>query len=136
MKKSILSALAIVLALFLTQTNALAQDSEKPYNFVSMEHPPSYPGGIPKFYEFLSRDIKYPALAKENNIQGVVKVSFMVEKDGSLTNIMALTNFGYGLEEEAVRVMKRSKNWEPGLVDGKPVRVKYTIPIKFAFSKR
>ena len=105
------------------------------YSFVSMETPPSYPGGIVKFYQFLISTIKYPKLAVENNIQGHVFVSFTVEKDGSLTDIKIDRKLGYGTDEEAVRVLGLSKRWNPGLQSGKPVRVKYNIPIKFALPK-
>lgn len=105
------------------------------YSFVSMETPPSYPGGIVKFYQFLMSTIKYPKLAVENNIQGHVFVSFTVEKDGSLTDIKIDRKLGYGTDEEAVRVLGLSEKWNPGTQNGKPVRVKYNIPIKFALPK-
>jgi protein TonB len=100
-----------------------------------MENPPAYPGGIEKFYRFLGDNIKYPPMAAENNIQGNVFVSFTVEKDGSLTDIKIDRKLGYGTDEEAVRVLKLSKRWNPGMQNGKPVRVKYNIPIKFSLQQ-
>ncbi len=105
------------------------------YSFVSMENPPAYPGGIEKFYKFLGDNIKYPPMAQENNIQGNVFVSFTVEKDGSLTDIKIDRKLGYGTDEEAVRVLKLSRRWNPGMQNGKPVRVKYNIPIKFSLNQ-
>ncbi len=110
-------------------------DEEKVYSFVSMETPPSYPGGIEKFYKFLGENIKYPAEAFQNNIQGNVFVSFTVEKDGSLTDIKIDRPLGHGTDEEAVRVLKLSRRWNPGVQKGKVVRVKYNIPIKFSLKK-
>lgn len=102
------------------------------YNFVTLENPPTYPGGVNKFYEFLGKNIKYPAMAIENDIQGNVFVSFTVERDGSLSDIKVDRRLGFGTDEEAVRVLKLSRTWNPGTKNGKPVRVKYNIPIKFA----
>ena len=76
--------------------------------------------------------IKYPTSAAENNIQGIVNVSFTVEKDGTLSDVKTEgKKLGYGTDEEAVRAMKLSKRWNPGLQNGKPARVKYNIPIRF-----
>ena len=104
------------------------------YSFVSMSTPPAYPGGVNKFYEFLSKSIKYPAFAADNDIQGNVFVSFVVEKDGSLTDIKVDRKLGFGTDEEALRVLKLSKRWNPGMQNGKAVRVKYNIPIKFSLN--
>lgn len=101
------------------------------YTFQTMENPPMFPGGINEFYKYLNKAINYPPMASENNIQGTVYLSFTVEKDGSLTDIKVDRKLGYGTDEEAVRVLKASKRWNPGMQNGKPVRVKYNIPIKF-----
>lgn len=114
---------------------AVVVEDNTVYSFVSMENPPAYPGGIEKFYKFLGDNIKYPPMAAENNIQGNVFVSFTVEKDGSLTDIKIDRKLGYGTDEEAVRVLKLSKRWNPGMQNGKPVRVKYNIPIKFSLQQ-
>ena len=71
-------------------------------------------------------------MATDNNIQGTVQVSFTIEKDGTLTDVKAEgRKLGYGMEEEAVRVLRLSKRWNVGMQNGKPVRVKYNIPLKF-----
>lgn len=102
------------------------------YNFVSMSTPPNYPGGLYKFYEYLGKNIKYPTMAADNEVEGNVFVSFVVERDGSLTDIKVDRKLGYGTDEEALRVLKLSKRWNPGIQNGRTVRVKYNIPIKFS----
>ncbi|MEO6632074.1 MAG: energy transducer TonB [Mucilaginibacter sp.] len=87
-----------------------------------------------KLYKFLGRTVRYPATARENNTQGSVRVSFVVEKDGALTDIKVTRGIGDGCDEEAVRVMKLSPKWIPGSQGGKAVRVVYSIPISFALS--
>jgi TonB family protein len=104
------------------------------YSFIAMETPPSYPGGVAEFYKFLGKSIKYPLSASDNEIQGNVFVSFTVEKDGSLNDIKVERKLGYGTDEEAVRVLKLSKKWNPGMQNGRAVRVKYNIPIKFSLN--
>jgi len=112
---------------------AIVEDT-KVYDFVSIETQPNYPGGMDKFYKFLGKMIKYPPMAQENNIQGKVQLSFVVEKDGRLTDIqVAGRKLGGGTDEEAVRVLGLSPRWTPGIQNGKPVRVKYNIPISFTF---
>lgn len=113
---------------------ALGNPEDRVYSFVSLEMPPSYPGGIAEFYKFLGANVKYPKEAVDNNIQGNVFVSFVVEKDGSITDVKIDRKLGYGTDEEAVRVLKLSKRWNPGQFDGKVVRTKYSIPIKFALN--
>ncbi len=102
------------------------------YNFVSLENPPQYNGGMEKFYAFIGTNIKYPEEAVKNKIQGNVLMSFTVEKNGTLSDIKVDRKLGYGTDEEAVRVLKLSEKWIPGLIDGKEVRVKYSIPVKFS----
>lgn len=105
-------------------------------DFASVDTPPSFPGGIKEFYSFIGRTIKYPAEAVKNKVQGKVFLSYVVEKDGTLNDVqLAGKLLGSGTDEEAVRVLKLSPRWNPGLVDGKPVRVKYHIPISFSLSK-
>lgn len=112
------------------------ESDQKIYSFQSMEIPPAFPGGIAKFYEFLGKTIKYPTLAAENEIQGNVFASFVVERDGTLSDIKIDRKLGYGTDEEAVRVLKLSRHWNPGIQNGRPVRVKYNIPIKFTLNNK
>lgn len=130
MKTRFFSSLIAVLLLTLCISQTYAQD--KLYDHVSLEKPPTYPGGIKAFYDFLGSNVKYPKLAVESNIQGTSYVTFTIEKDGSLSDIKVEgRKLGYGLDEEAIRVLKLSKNWNPGMIAGQAVRVKYNIPIKF-----
>lgn len=99
--------------------------------FTSVETQPTFPDGIDAFYTFLGRYIRYPAAMRNNNIQGRVIVTFVVEKDGSLSDIHCLRDLGYGSAEEVVRVLKISPKWIPGNQNGLPVRVQYTAPINF-----
>ncbi len=114
---------------------AVAAEDSKIYDIGILEVPPSFPGGINKFYEYLSKSIKYPQMAAESNISGKVFVSFVVEKNGMLTDIKVVKGLGGGTDEEAVRVLKASPTWIPGIQNGKQVRVKYNIPISFSLSQ-
>ncbi|WP_316813437.1 TonB family protein [Pedobacter heparinus] len=112
---------------------AVVEDT-KVYDFVSIETQPGFPGGMDKFYAYLKKAVRYPAMAQENNIQGKVFLSFVVEKNGDLTDIKVERKLGGGTDEEAIRVLKASPRWTPGIQNGKPVRVKYNIPISFTLS--
>lgn len=106
-------------------------------SFEKVDQLPKFPdGGNPAFAKYLSQNIKYPQIAKENNIEGRVLVSFIVEKDGTLTDIKVLRDIGYSCGEEALRVLKTSPKWVPGIQDGKAVRVAYTCPIAFNIAEK
>ena len=100
----------------------------------AVESPPAFPGGLDAFAKFLDSTLRYPGLAKREGIQGRVIVSFVIEKDGSVTDIKVVRGVGDGCDEEAVRVMRLSPHWTPGIQNGKPVRVAYTVPIAFTLS--
>jgi len=100
--------------------------------FSAVEINPEYPGGEAAFGKFLQKNIKYPAMAKENNISGKVYITFVVERDGSLTDIKIVRDPGSGLGDEAERVLKISPHWKAGIQNGKPVRVQYTVPVNFS----
>jgi|GEM_PF-118119 len=103
--------------------------------FSPLEVQPTFPGGMDKFYKYLSKAIRYPAMAQEQSIQGKVYLSFIIEKNGMLTDINVEKKLGYGMDEEAVRVLKASPKWMPGIQNGKAVRVKYNIPISFSLGQ-
>ncbi len=92
---------------------------------------PQFPGGESTWAKFLQKNLHYPAQAADAHIQGKVYVSFVVEKDGHLSNINVLRSPGYGLEDEAVRVLKLVPPWKPGIQNGRPVRVSYSMPFSF-----
>jgi TonB family protein len=100
--------------------------------FVSVEQAPQFPGGVSAFSKFLEHNIKYPAQSRENNIQGKVYVSFIVEADGSLSDINAVRGPSEDIKAEAVRVITNSPKWQPGIQNGREVRTQYTVPINFA----
>ena len=103
--------------------------------FTSVEEEPSFPGGPEAFGKYLSKKINYPAIAKENNVQGKVFLNFTVERDGSLTDIKVVRGIGSGCDDEAVLVLKSSPRWRPGIQNGRAVRVSYTIPISFTLTQ-
>jgi len=92
---------------------------------------PEFPGGESGLMDFLRDNIKYPAYAREKNIQGTVFVRFVIQKDGKVSLVRVLKGAGGGLDEEAIRVIKAMPNWKPGIKDGKPVNIIYNIPIRF-----
>ena len=99
--------------------------------FTVVEKMPEFEGGEDKLREFLSKNIKYPAMARENGISGTVYITFVVEGDGKITDVKSLRGLGGGLTEEAIRVVKMMPNWTAGKQNGKPVRVQFTLPLKF-----
>lgn len=99
--------------------------------FTVVESMPEFPGGTGELYKYLGNSIKYPPLAKESGIQGRVFVNFVVEPNGSISNVKVLRGIGGGCDEEAVRVVENMPSWKPGKQRGKAVRVSYNLPIKF-----
>ncbi|HVS90973.1 MAG TPA: energy transducer TonB [Mucilaginibacter sp.] len=99
--------------------------------FTAVENEPTFPGGKNAFVRFLATNIRYPATAYEKHIQGKVFLSFVIEKDGSLTDIKVVRSASNDLDAEALRVMKICPRWNAGTQNGRPVRVAYTIPISF-----
>jgi protein TonB len=92
---------------------------------------PEPAGGAQAWAKFLQSNLRYPAPAREDNITGIVVLSFIVEKDGHLSDIKVSRGLGHGLDEESVRVLKLAKPWKPGIQNGHPVRVAYSIPFNF-----
>ena len=95
---------------------------------------PAYPGGEEKLAQFLKDNIQYPKEAKDNKIEGKVYVSFVVDATGKITDVRMLKRMAYGMDQEAMRVVKMMPNWVPGKQDGKAVAVQYTLPINFSLS--
>lgn len=99
--------------------------------FVVVESMPEFPGGYEALMKYLQQNLKYPALAKEMGIKGRVFLSFVVERDGSVTDIIVLRGIGGGCDEEAIKVVERMPKWKPGTQRNQPVRVQFNLPIKF-----
>ena len=99
--------------------------------FLVVEEDPEFPGGLDALSKFIADNIKYPQLAKENNITGRVFVSFVVEKDGRVGQVKILRDIGGGCGNEAVRVVKMMPKWKPGKQRGKAVRSQFNLPVNF-----
>ncbi len=108
------------------------EEIEDDQPFIKVETMPSFQGGdLNKFRNWVQERVRYPQIAQENGVSGKVVLSFVVEKDGTLTNIEVLQSPDRSLADEAVRVLKTSPKWEPGQQRNQPVRVKYTLPVDF-----
>ena len=99
--------------------------------FDVVEEMPHFPGGPAALQAFLSSNTKYPVVAQENGVQGRVIVSFVVERDGSITDVKVVRSVDPSLDREATRVVKSMPRWSPGKQNGSAVRVKYTVPVVF-----
>jgi len=99
--------------------------------FDVVEEMPQFPGGPSALFEYLSKNIKYPVVAEENGVQGRVIVTFVVERDGSITDVKVVKSVDPSLDKEATRVVKSMPHWIPGKQNGSAVRVKYTVPVTF-----
>ena len=115
-----------------SEVKAVTEDVNKIYE--SVENEPEYPGGIDGFYKYLVKVMRYPAVDRENNVTGKVFVQFVVETDGSLTQVKAVRGPSQTLMDEAIRSVKSSPHWKPGVQNGRKVRVQYTVPVNFTLS--
>lgn len=102
--------------------------------FTIVEEDPSYSGGYEEMQKYLAENIKYPQIARETGIQGTVYLTFIVERNGSVTDVKILRAVGGGCDEEAIRVVENMPKWSPGKQRGKPVRVQFNMPIKFTLA--
>jgi periplasmic protein TonB len=109
-------------------------DNDAIYTYV--QEPPEYPGGDQARKSFLQRNIRYPKLAIQNKIQGKVYVSFIVEKNGSVSNVKVVQGIGAGCDDEAIRVAMMMPRWRPGKSQGHEVRVLQNMPINFILQTR
>ena len=110
-----------------------AQEDEKIFDFV--EQMPSFPGGQDSLYSFIGRNIRYPALARENNISGSVVLKFYIDTEGYIRNLSVIKSVHPSLDAEAMRVVQlmndQGKRWTPGMNEVKSVPVQFALPIKF-----
>ena len=107
------------------------EEEEEAEIFTVVENDPEFPGGMEALYKYLRENIKYPQLARDNNITGKVYVTFVVERDGSIANPRVLKDIGGGCGAEAIRVVKSMPKWNPGKQRGKAVRVQFNLPVNF-----
>jgi periplasmic protein TonB len=127
----------VIFAILLIRTNTYCQqdsistDTAKAPVLAVVEIMPTFIGGEQKMYEWLWSNIVYPQAAKDSSISGMVVISFIVEKDGSITNASIIKDIGGGCGAEAQRVVSIMPKWNPGRRDGVPVRVQYYLPARF-----
>lgn len=110
---------------------SLDVDPNNPLNFHIVEDLPKYPGGAVEFMKWLSRNLQYPAIARSRKTQGKVVAVFYVEKDGRITGINITQSLSPECDREALRVLRKMPNWEPGIQNDQPCRTKVCIPIVF-----
>ena len=139
--------MVMVLVGLLTCRTATAQETIIPYRpgfgpvdegkvYDVVEQMPSFPGGPAAMMEFISRSIVYPVSALKQELQGRVIVSFIVERDGRLSNAKVVKSVAPDLDKEALRIVKKMPRWIPGQQNGRKVKVKYTVPITFRLNKQ
>ena len=112
--------------------DSTTSDNEKVYQVVGQQ--PNFPGGKEELFKYLAYNMIYPADAAKNKVEGRVLVTFVIEHDGSISNVNVVNSVYPSLDKEAIRVVSEMPKWIPGKANGKTVRVKYTIPITFRLS--
>ncbi|MDX9919722.1 MAG: TonB family protein [Paludibacter sp.] len=113
-----------------TSTGPIVEEEDNVV-FQVVEKMPSFPGGDAALFKYLSDNVKYPVIAQENGVQGRVICQFVVNRDGSIVDVEVVRSVDPSLDKEAIRVIKSMPKWSPGQQRGKPVRVKYTLPVNF-----
>jgi len=131
MKKLIIMSLMAMFGLTTVsaQKTVVAEKNQQVFDIV--EQMPEYPGGLPALLDYLNQNVKYPEDAEKQKIEGRVLAIFVVETDGSISNVEVVKPVFPSLDAEAVRVLAAMPKWTPGKQSGKLVRVKYTVPINF-----
>ncbi len=109
-------------------------EATKDVDFIIVEQMPEFENGVKAMYDFLSKNMVYPTIARENGIDGTVYVGFVVNKDGVIRDVHVKRGIGGGCNEEAMRVVKMMPHWKAGKQNGKAVNVAFTIPVKFKLS--
>ena len=134
MKRLIMMSLMAICCLttVLAQKTVVSQKDQKEDPFNVVEDMPAFPGGMEAMIQFISSNIKYPADAQKQKVDGRVLVNFVVEKDGSITEVKVIKPAFPSLDAEAIRVVKAMPKWKPGYQRGQAVRVQFTMPINFS----
>ncbi len=115
-----------------SQQDTTQDKKNEPYNYSSIDKKPEFPGGAGAFYKYIGNNYRTPSV---QGLSGKVYVNFVIEKDGSVVEAKVIRDLGYGTGEEAVRVLSESPKWSPGMQNGQPVRVLYSLPITIQSSK-
>lgn len=110
------------------------EEVEEEQIFTIVEDQPEFPGGHSAMMQYLNQNLRYPTMAREAGIQGTVFVTFVVERDGSITDVRIVRGLGGGLDEEALRVVRNMPSWTPGRQRGQAVRVQFNLPIRFVLN--
>lgn len=121
----------VVISAPVSSTGSGVVEEEENVVFQVVETMPSFPGGDAALFKFLSDNVKYPVIAQENGIQGRVICQFVVNRDGTIVDVVVVRPVDPSLDKEAIRVIKSMPRWTPGRQRGKAVRVKYTLPVNF-----
>ena len=134
MKRLIIMSLMATCCLttVLAQKTVVSQKDQKEEPFDVVEDMPAFPGGMEAMIQFISSNIQYPADAQKQKVDGRVLVNFVVEKDGSITEVKVIKPTFPSLDAEAIRVVKAMPKWKPGYQRGQAVRVQFTMPINFS----
>lgn len=109
----------------------LGEEETEDQVFMIVEQMPEFPGGQRALLKYIGQNVNYPVICQENGVQGMVSVSFVINEKGEVTNVKAYRGPDPNLEREAVRVVSSLPNWKPGKQRGKPVKVSYTVPVRF-----
>ncbi|MEE1303431.1 MAG: energy transducer TonB [Bacteroidales bacterium] len=128
----LLSAILLTNMAFCQEEKKVSVDDEV---FVVVEEQAEFPGGLDSMYAYIQKNLVYPEKAKAEGIEGRVFVTFTIEKDGSISNILIKRAIGGGCEEAAVEMIKNMPKWKPGKQRGKPARFQFVLPIKFELPK-
>lgn len=128
----LLSAIFLTNMAFCQEEKKVSVDDEV---FVVVEEQAEFPGGMEAMYAYIQKNLVYPEKAKAKGIEGRVFVQFVIEKDGSISNILIKRAIGGGCEEAVVEMIKNMPKWKPGTQKGKPVRCQFNLPINFELSK-
>ncbi len=112
----------------------VTEDTDEPEVFVFVEEMPEFPGGTDSMAKFIHAHLEYPDSAQMHGIQGKVMVEFVIDEEGRLINPKIVKGMGWGCDEEVLRVVRLMPRWKPGKQKGRPVKVRFVLPIKFQLS--
>ena len=135
MKKTILTLLFLLAVICLkAQDDVTITKIDSGKIFTTIEQVPEFPGGLEEFSRFLSTNIIYPKIARQNKTEGRVLIRFVVQRDGSITDLKILRGVSKEIDNEALRVLAICPKWKPGMQKGRAVRCSYVVPITFSLN--